>query len=118
MTWALFISTGICLPAQATFSLNDVDRILRQAQDARRQTNPPLDLNAPFSRESLDKLCKIGYISPVGVLRFSSERGNPSAERECDLLTSFVAFGSESHRNLERAGLRLAYTKALWWLVE
>lgn len=36
----------------------------------------------------------------------------------CDLLTSFVEFGSLSHLNLERAGLRVAYTKSMWWRVE
>jgi len=37
-----------------------------------------------------------------------------AARRGCELLTSFVEFGSASHRNLGRAGLRVAYTKALW----
>ena len=36
-------------------------------------------------------------------------------ERNCTLLTSFPAFGSSSHRNLERAGLRIAYTKTIWY---
>jgi hypothetical protein len=39
-------------------------------------------------------------------------------KRNCDLLTSFVEFGSISHLNLERAGLRVAYTKSMWWKVE
>ena len=39
-------------------------------------------------------------------------------KQNCDLLTSFVEFGSASHMNLERAGLRVAYTKAMWWKVE
>jgi GNAT superfamily N-acetyltransferase len=38
-----------------------------------------------------------------------------AAERGCELLTSFPAFGSNSHRNLERAGLRIAYTKTMWY---
>ena len=38
--------------------------------------------------------------------------------RNCDLLTSFVEFGSTSHMNLEKAGLRVAYTKSMWWKVE
>jgi hypothetical protein len=41
-----------------------------------------------------------------------------AARQGCELLTSFVEFGSASHRNVERAGLRVAYTKALWWKVE
>jgi GNAT superfamily N-acetyltransferase len=39
-------------------------------------------------------------------------------KRGCDLLTSFVEFGSTSHLNLEKAGLRVAYTKSMWWKVE
>jgi GNAT superfamily N-acetyltransferase len=39
-------------------------------------------------------------------------------KRNCDLLTSFVEFGSTSHLNLEKAGLRVAYTKSMWWKVE
>ena len=39
-------------------------------------------------------------------------------KQNCDLLTSFVEFGSTSHLNLERAGLRVAYTKSMWWRVE
>lgn len=39
-------------------------------------------------------------------------------KHNCDLLTSFVEFGSTSHVNLERAGLRVAYTKSMWWRVE
>lgn len=39
-------------------------------------------------------------------------------KRRCDLLTSFVEFGSTSHLNLEKAGLRVAYTKSMWWKVE
>ena len=38
-----------------------------------------------------------------------------AVERGCELLTSFPAFGSNSHRNLERAGLRIAYTKTMWY---
>jgi GNAT superfamily N-acetyltransferase len=41
-----------------------------------------------------------------------------AARRGCELLTSFVEFGGASHRNLGRVGLRVAYTKALWWRVE
>lgn len=35
-------------------------------------------------------------------------------KKGCDLLTSFVEFGSTSHRNFDRAGFRIAYTKAIW----
>jgi hypothetical protein len=37
-----------------------------------------------------------------------------AVQKNCAILTSFVEFGSASHRNIERAGLRVAYTKALW----
>lgn len=39
-------------------------------------------------------------------------------KQNCDLLTSFVEFGSTSHLNLERVGLRVAYTKSMWWEVK
>jgi hypothetical protein len=38
-----------------------------------------------------------------------------AARQNCEFITSFVEFGSTSHRNLEKAGLRLAYTKAMWF---
>lgn len=41
-----------------------------------------------------------------------------AARRSCELLTGVVEFGSASHRNLGRAGMRVAYTKALWRKVE
>src|SRR5262245_1509566 len=34
----------------------------------------------------------------------------------CDTVCSGTAFGSQSQRNLERAGLQVAYTKAVWRL--
>jgi len=42
------------------------------------------------------------------------QRTKRAIEQGCTLLTSFVEFGSASHRNLEKAGLRVAYTKAVW----
>ncbi|MDI2585770.1 GNAT family N-acetyltransferase [Psychrobacillus sp. NEAU-3TGS] len=35
-------------------------------------------------------------------------------EKGAKYITSEATFGSASHRNMERAGLKLAYTKALW----
>lgn len=37
-----------------------------------------------------------------------------AVEKGVKYVTSEAAFGSTSHRNMERAGLKLAYTKALW----
>jgi|SRR5215210_5031860 len=39
-----------------------------------------------------------------------------AAAAGCDAVCSSAAFGSASQRNLERAGLRVAYTKAVWRL--
>jgi GNAT superfamily N-acetyltransferase len=47
----------------------------------------------------------------TALLRHRVER---AIQKQCQLLTSFPAFGSTSHRNLERFGLRVAYTKAIW----
>jgi ribosomal protein S18 acetylase RimI-like enzyme len=37
-----------------------------------------------------------------------------SAERGCDLVAAHAAVGSQSQRNFERAGMRLAFHKGLW----
>jgi hypothetical protein len=37
-----------------------------------------------------------------------------AAEQGCELVAAQCAFGGASQRNLERAGLRIAYTKAVW----
>ena len=37
-----------------------------------------------------------------------------AAESGCDMVASLAEFGSGSQRNLERAGLRVAYTQAVW----
>jgi GNAT superfamily N-acetyltransferase len=70
----------------------------------------------------------IGLLADAATLPEFRSRGCHSAmihhriaqaeKRGCDLLTSFVEFGSTSHLNLERAGLRVAYTKSMWWKVE
>jgi GNAT superfamily N-acetyltransferase len=41
-----------------------------------------------------------------------------AAASGCELACSSAVFGSTSQRNLERAGLRVAYTKAVWRLAE
>jgi len=47
-------------------------------------------------------------------LALIARRAALAASLGCDLLVGHAAFGSSSQRNLERAGLRMAYTKALW----
>lgn len=42
------------------------------------------------------------------------ERMRLAAEAGCDLLIGNAAVGSVSQRNMEKAGLRLAYTRVLW----
>lgn len=32
----------------------------------------------------------------------------------CNLVVGQAAYGSASHRNMERAGMKVAYTKAIW----
>jgi len=41
-------------------------------------------------------------------------RAEAAAGLGCDLVVGHAAFASSSQRNLERAGMRVAYTKALW----
>lgn len=42
------------------------------------------------------------------------QRINTAAVHGCKLVVSQAAFGSTSHRNMERIGLRIAYTRATW----
>lgn len=67
---------------------------------------------------------RLGYLASASTAPRFRRRGCQSAlirrrledaaEFGCDLVCSQAAFGSTSHHNLERAGLRLAYTKAIW----
>ncbi|MDF2571676.1 MAG: acetyltransferase [Sporomusa sp.] len=43
-----------------------------------------------------------------------STRINEAAQLDCDLVVSQASFGSISKANMERIGLRTAYTKSLW----
>jgi hypothetical protein len=43
-----------------------------------------------------------------------ARRTADAAAEGCELMASCAVFGSASHRNLERAGLRVAFTKAVW----
>jgi len=47
-------------------------------------------------------------------LAMITRRAALAAELGCDLVVGHAAFGSSSQRHLERAGLQMAYTKALW----
>lgn len=51
----------------------------------------------------------------IGVQRaLLQKRIENAVERGAKYITSEAAFGSGSHRNMEREGLKLAYTKAIW----
>ena len=38
-----------------------------------------------------------------------------AVEQNCDLIAAQSALGSTSQNNMERAGMRVAYTRAFWW---
>ncbi|MER2261715.1 MAG: GNAT family N-acetyltransferase [Psychrobacillus sp.] len=51
----------------------------------------------------------------MGVQRaLLNKRIEKAVEEGAKYITSEAAFGSSSHRNMERQGLKLAYTKAIW----
>jgi ribosomal protein S18 acetylase RimI-like enzyme len=66
----------------------------------------------------------LGYLANASTLPEYRRRGVQTAliaariadarAAGCDLVSSQAEFGSASQRNLERAGLRVAYTKAVW----
>jgi hypothetical protein len=113
-------------PAQR---LEDMDPMIRAELDERYQ-NPDFRLylarvdGQPAGVASLYVRDGIGYLSGTSTLASLRGRGAQSAmiarrTREaahlgCELVAAQAVFGSVSQRNLERAGLRLAYQKA-WW---
>ncbi len=66
----------------------------------------------------------VGYLASASTLPDFRGRGlqsalirariDAAAGARCELVSSQAAFGSGSQRNLERAGLRIAYTKTVW----
>ena len=70
----------------------------------------------------------VGYLANASTLPHYRRRGVQTAlivariadavGSGCDVIASQAQFGSASQRNLERAGLQVAYTKAVWRLGE
>lgn len=66
----------------------------------------------------------IGYLASAATLpsfrgqglqrRLLQVRIDAAKQQGCDLVCSQAQFGSTSHHNLQKAGLQLAYTKAIW----
>jgi GNAT superfamily N-acetyltransferase len=66
----------------------------------------------------------VGYLATAATLPGYRGRGvqtalvrhriDAAARAGCDLIVGHTAVGGASHRTLERCGLRLAYTKAIW----
>jgi ribosomal protein S18 acetylase RimI-like enzyme len=71
---------------------------------------------------------RIGYLANASTLPAFRRRGCQSAlvarriadadAMGCDLVASLTSFASASQRTLERAGLRIAYTRTVWRLGE
>ncbi|WP_313892112.1 GNAT family N-acetyltransferase [Psychrobacillus sp.] len=58
---------------------------------------------------TLQEYCSMGVQSAL-----LHKRSQVAIEKGAKYITSEATFGSVSHRNMERVGLKLAYTKALW----
>ena len=69
---------------------------------------------------------RVGFLATASTLPGSRRRGLQAAlitarmraagDAGCDLVSALAEFGSTSQRNLERAGLAVAYTPAVWRL--
>lgn len=46
--------------------------------------------------------------------RLLSERIHAAAQQKCELIVAQCAFLSQSHRNMEKAGMRIGYVRASW----
>ena len=66
----------------------------------------------------------VGYLATAATLPEFRRRGvqgalirhriDVASQAGCDLIVGHTSVGSASHRTMERCGLRLAYTKAIW----
>jgi hypothetical protein len=69
---------------------------------------------------------RVGYLANASTVEAFRRRGcqtalvarriDDAATAGCELVTALTTFGSASQRTLERAGLRIAYTKTVWRL--
>ena len=67
---------------------------------------------------------RIGYLATASTVAAFRRRGcqtalvarriADAAAADCELVAALTSFGSASQRTLERAGLRIAYTKTVW----
>jgi ribosomal protein S18 acetylase RimI-like enzyme len=81
---------------------------------------------APAASAALTVADGLGYLANAATLPAMRGRGCQSAllsrriadaaAAGCESVASLAEFGSGSHRNLERAGLRVAFTQAVWRL--
>lgn len=66
----------------------------------------------------------IGYLAAASTIPAMRGRGcqtallnrriAEAARHDCELITAQCQFGSDSHRNMQRVGLEMAYNKAMW----
>jgi GNAT superfamily N-acetyltransferase len=78
----------------------------------------------PAAAAALTVTGGLGYLANAATLPSARRHGcqaallarriADAADAGCDTVASLAAFGSASHRNLERAGLRVAFTQAVW----
>jgi GNAT superfamily N-acetyltransferase len=105
-------------------------RAARWAEARERHENPALCLvlarvdGVPAGIGGLFVSRGVGYLGPAATLPAFRGRGVQSAliadrlaraaAGGCELVAAHASFGTSSHHNLERAGLRLLQTKTLW----
>ncbi|MFC7686511.1 GNAT family N-acetyltransferase [Ureibacillus sp. GCM10028918] len=71
-----------------------------------------------FMKDSIATLAAAATVPSIRNKGIQSElikhRIGEAIEKECNLIVGQAKFGTVSHNNMERAGLQVAYTKAIW----
>jgi hypothetical protein len=80
--------------------------------------NEPAGIGVLFIKDGIANLAAAATIPELRNKGIQSalikHRINQAILKECDLIVGQAKFGSVSQNNMERAGLRIAYTKAIW----
>ena len=80
--------------------------------------NEPVGIGVVFIKDGIANLAAAATLPEIRNKGIQSalikQRIHEATLQECDLIVGQAKYGSVSQNNMERAGLRIAYTKAIW----
>ncbi|TQR21694.1 GNAT family N-acetyltransferase [Psychrobacillus vulpis] len=107
-----FIQSGIRQNNEILFDVPEWEFFVAYVKDV------PVGIAVLFVKDEIATLAAAATLPEYRRIGVQSvllhKRIQAAIEKGAKFIASEAAFGSASHRNMERAGLKLAYTKALW----